>query len=219
MEQMQDDFPSNLGRWVLFMLAQQCTAGPALLQLYETPSHPFHDHAMQVVLLQDWTPPVSSCDCLSICLKVHILAVVLFAYISDVEARLHDPVLCLGHSGCRAGSQMAEISRVLRPGGVYVASTFMTIDSPLGQIFGDNNIRPLSQVFCALVVSPCYLASVCYKSAVIGVAAPAYFHFTAQSPRGSSATALQQDLFSHPCIYGPFVILRLTKVCDYAIFQ
>ncbi|KAK9844600.1 hypothetical protein WJX74_004440 [Apatococcus lobatus] len=41
---------------------------------------------------------------------------------------------------------MAEISRVLRPGGVYVASTFMTIDSPLGQIFGDENIRPISQL-------------------------------------------------------------------------
>ncbi len=42
--------------------------------------------------------------------------------------------------------QMAEISRVLRPGGVYVASTFMTIDSPLGQILGDENIRAISRV-------------------------------------------------------------------------
>ncbi|KAK9861511.1 hypothetical protein WJX84_008820 [Apatococcus fuscideae] len=41
---------------------------------------------------------------------------------------------------------MAEISRVLRPGGVYVASTFMTIDSPLGQLLGDDNIRPLNQL-------------------------------------------------------------------------
>eukprot|EP00878_Enallax_costatus_P015619 GHUV01016361.1.p1 GENE.GHUV01016361.1~~GHUV01016361.1.p1 ORF type:complete len:367 (+),score=104.38 GHUV01016361.1:734-1834(+) len=41
---------------------------------------------------------------------------------------------------------MAEISRVLRPGGVFVASTFLTPLAPLGELFGDQTVRPLSQV-------------------------------------------------------------------------
>ena len=41
---------------------------------------------------------------------------------------------------------LAEISRVLAPGGVFVASTFLTASAPLGQVLGDDLVRPLSQV-------------------------------------------------------------------------
>ena len=41
---------------------------------------------------------------------------------------------------------LAEISRVLAPGGVFVASTFMDAGAPLGQIIGDEAVRPLRQV-------------------------------------------------------------------------
>lgn len=42
---------------------------------------------------------------------------------------------------------MAEISRVLRPGGVFVASTFLNFSAPLGQLVGnDELVAPLSQV-------------------------------------------------------------------------
>ncbi|GLC56003.1 hypothetical protein PLESTB_001054000 [Pleodorina starrii] len=41
---------------------------------------------------------------------------------------------------------LAEISRVLAPGGVFVASTFLTAAAPLGQVLGDDNVRPLSQL-------------------------------------------------------------------------
>ena len=41
---------------------------------------------------------------------------------------------------------MAEISRVLKPGGVLVASTFLTPLAPLGEIFGDDLVRPLKRL-------------------------------------------------------------------------
>ena len=41
---------------------------------------------------------------------------------------------------------MAEISRVLKPGGVFVASTFLTPVAPLGEIFGDDVVRPLKRL-------------------------------------------------------------------------
>jgi len=41
---------------------------------------------------------------------------------------------------------MAEISRVLKPGGIFVASTFLTPFAPLGELVGDATIRPISQV-------------------------------------------------------------------------
>lgn len=40
---------------------------------------------------------------------------------------------------------LAEISRVLRPGGVFVASTFLTPVAPLGEVLGDAAVEPLSQ--------------------------------------------------------------------------
>lgn len=40
---------------------------------------------------------------------------------------------------------MAEISRVLAPGGVFVASTFLKAAAPLGQILGDDVVRPLNR--------------------------------------------------------------------------
>ena len=46
-----------------------------------------------------------------------------------------------------AQAALAEISRVLRPGGVFVASTFMVPTAPLGQLLGsDDAVRPLTQV-------------------------------------------------------------------------
>ncbi|GLI62397.1 hypothetical protein VaNZ11_005014 [Volvox africanus] len=39
---------------------------------------------------------------------------------------------------------LAEISRVLAPGGVFVASTFLSATAPLGQVLGDDAVRPLS---------------------------------------------------------------------------
>lgn len=42
--------------------------------------------------------------------------------------------------------QMVEISRVLQPGGVFVASTFLKTFSPLGELLGDDTVRPLNQV-------------------------------------------------------------------------
>lgn len=41
---------------------------------------------------------------------------------------------------------LAEISRVLAPGGVFVASTFLTATAPLGQVLGDDTVRPLNVV-------------------------------------------------------------------------
>ncbi len=42
---------------------------------------------------------------------------------------------------------MAEISRVLRPGGVFVASTFLKASAPLGQLLqNDDIVRPLNAV-------------------------------------------------------------------------
>jgi hypothetical protein len=43
---------------------------------------------------------------------------------------------------------MAEVARVLRPGGVFVASTFLTAVAPLGQLLGDELVQPLGQVGC-----------------------------------------------------------------------
>jgi ubiquinone/menaquinone biosynthesis C-methylase UbiE len=40
---------------------------------------------------------------------------------------------------------MAEVSRVLKPGGVFVASTFLTALAPLGAVVGDDTVRPLSR--------------------------------------------------------------------------
>lgn len=40
----------------------------------------------------------------------------------------------------------AEISRVLKPGGVFVASTFLSATAPLGQVLGDDNVRPLAKL-------------------------------------------------------------------------
>ena len=50
------------------------------------------------------------------------------------------------------GVQMAEISRVLRPEGVFVASTFLTATAPLGAVFGDDTVRPLAQVLDTFTV-------------------------------------------------------------------
>lgn len=123
---------------------------------------------------------------------------------------------------CKGGDilrlQMAEISRVLRPGGVYVASTFMTIDSPLGQIFGDENIRPISQVM--LGFSVCTLAPTCSAAqpwlpedgAFQGAACPAAGHdmsITSSSGVDKMAcrfTELSVSTCQHACKAGMLVL-------------
>mmetsp|Transcript_5371 Transcript_5371/g.14464 ORF Transcript_5371/g.14464 Transcript_5371/m.14464 type:complete len:351 (-) Transcript_5371:679-1731(-) len=41
---------------------------------------------------------------------------------------------------------LAEISRVLAPGGIFVGTTFMVPSAPLGQVLGDDLVRPLNQL-------------------------------------------------------------------------
>ena len=47
------------------------------------------------------------------------------------------------------GQAMAEVSRVLKPGGVFVASTFLDPTSPLGELIGDATVLPLAQALSA----------------------------------------------------------------------
>jgi ubiquinone/menaquinone biosynthesis C-methylase UbiE len=46
-------------------------------------------------------------------------------------------------------SAMAEISRVLKPGGVFVASTFLDPSAPLGELIGDDTVLPLARALGA----------------------------------------------------------------------
>lgn len=73
------------------------------------------------------------------------------------------PSPCL-FTDCLVVGQIAEISRVLRPGGVFVASTFLKASAPLGQLLqNDDIVRPLNavtyhaspheKVFCLLNVT------------------------------------------------------------------
>ena len=50
------------------------------------------------------------------------------------------------HCWPNPAAAFAEISRVLAPGGVLVASTFLNGVAPLGQVVGDSVVRPLAQV-------------------------------------------------------------------------
>ncbi|GAB4820215.1 hypothetical protein N2152v2_007261 [Parachlorella kessleri] len=49
------------------------------------------------------------------------------------------------HCWPNPAAAFAEISRVLAPGGVFVASTFLTATAPLGEVVGDAVVRPLAQ--------------------------------------------------------------------------
>ena len=72
--------------------------------------------------------------------------------------------------------QMVEISRVLQPGGVFVASTFLKTFSPLGELLGDDTVRPLNQVppMCShagtLSVPAMHVRSFAFYQAVVVVA-------------------------------------------------
>lgn len=50
----------------------------------------------------------------------------------------------------RQSMQVAEISRVLKPGGIFIGSTFLKASAPLGQLLNnDDLVRPLNTVtFC-----------------------------------------------------------------------
>jgi SAM-dependent methyltransferase len=50
------------------------------------------------------------------------------------------------HCWPNPSAAFAEISRVLRPGGLFVASTFLNFTAPLGQVVGDELVAPLSQL-------------------------------------------------------------------------
>ena len=50
------------------------------------------------------------------------------------------------HCWPNPAAAFAEISRVLAPGGVFVASTFLSATAPLGEVVGDALVRPLAQV-------------------------------------------------------------------------
>lgn len=50
------------------------------------------------------------------------------------------------HCWPNPSAALAEISRVLRPGGLFVASTFLNFSAPLGQLVGDELVAPLGQV-------------------------------------------------------------------------
>jgi SAM-dependent methyltransferase len=50
------------------------------------------------------------------------------------------------HCWPQPSAAMAEISRVLAPGGVFVASTFLNALAPLGALVGDDAVRPLSKL-------------------------------------------------------------------------
>ncbi len=43
-------------------------------------------------------------------------------------------------------AQMAEVARVLRPGGVFVGTTVMKVGAGLGEVLGDDVVRPLANV-------------------------------------------------------------------------
>ena len=47
------------------------------------------------------------------------------------------------------GAAMAEVSRVLKPGGVFVASTFLDPTAPLGEVIGDAVVLPFAQALGA----------------------------------------------------------------------
>lgn len=64
----------------------------------------------------------------------------------DWSICFHIPEYPLPLTECMRPVQLAEISRVLRPGGVFVASTFLKAAAPLGAILGDDAVRPLNQV-------------------------------------------------------------------------
>ncbi len=69
-----------------------------------------------------------------------------------ITCRQYKPTaMCHGRPSTARPLQVAEISRVLKPGGVFVASTFLKASAPLGQLFNNDDIfRPLNAV-CLLL--------------------------------------------------------------------
>lgn len=54
------------------------------------------------------------------------------------------------HCWPQPGPAMAEVSRILKPGGVFVGSTFLDPTSPLGELLGDETVLPLAQALGAV---------------------------------------------------------------------
>ncbi len=70
----------------------------------------------------------------------------------------------------RTCTQMAEISRVLRPGGVFVGTTFMGALAPLGEVLGEDVVRPVARVCVLWMMRMCDVYThmyICYKMSCV----------------------------------------------------
>ena len=62
---------------------------------------------------------------------------------SDISIHAGAAIHCWEYPSLAA----AEISRVLKPGGTFVGSTFLNFTAPLGQLLGDDSmVEPLSRL-------------------------------------------------------------------------
>jgi len=104
------------------MQALVAAASPSAVA-WHLPTHTLLAHFLPLTLLPPGTLPA----CLPAVAAVHAGAAI--------------------HCWPNPQAALAEISRVLRPGGVFVASTFLNFAAPLGQLVGnDELVAPLSQV-------------------------------------------------------------------------
>lgn len=83
---------------------------------------------------------------------------------------------------------MVEISRVLKPGGIFVASTFLKTFSPLGEFLGDDVVRPLNQVHITRYQSLWLDVPTLLDILLSVVAAIQYAKLTLQMVGGAGAT-------------------------------
>ena len=63
---------------------------------------------------------------------------------SDTVCMPHSAAHDDAHVFAHSQAALAEISRVLKPGGIFVGTTFMSPTAPLGQLLGNDEIvQPL----------------------------------------------------------------------------
>lgn len=97
------------------------------------------------------------------------------------------------HCWPQPSAAMAEISRVLAPGGVFVASTFLNALAPLGAVVGDERVRPLARLANPFGLSSSFrsweeaeLTDLCREVGLVNYARTrdrAFILFAAQKPR------------------------------------